>query len=245
MSESDVSHKVVGSGTVGVIMLDTQFPRFRGDVGNRDTWPFDVIYKMVPGASAQNVVAATAEQNLQPFIEAALDLQEQGVGGITTSCGFLCLAQTQIAATLRIPFVASSLVQVPWVQAMLPEGKVVGILTIDATALTHQHLICANIELTAPIKGCENGQEFTRSIMGNKHSMDATLCEKDNVAAAMHLLEDHPTVGAIVLECTNMAPYARAIHTATGLPVYSIYTLIRWFQSGLSPMSFATKQHAD
>ena len=76
--------------------------------------------------------------------------------------------------------------------------------------------------------------------------MNQTLCEKDNVQAAMQLLDAHPNIAALVLECTNMAPYANAIHTATGLPVYSIYTLMLWFQAGLAPRSFSpgvTKQN--
>ncbi len=240
MSEPYTRSRALEPASIGVIMLDTQFPRFPGDIGNHTTWPFDVVYKVVSGASAANVVGATADQDLQPFIDAALELQQQGVSGITTSCGFLCLVQAHIAAQLRIPFVASSLLQVPWVQAMLPPGKEAGILTIDAAALTQEHLLCAGIDESVPIKGCEGGREFTQAILGNRLTMDADLCESDNVAAALSLLQEHPTVGAIVLECTNMAPYASAIHRATGLPVYSIYTLIRWFQSGLSPSTFKT-----
>ena len=227
------------AGSIGVIMLDTQFPRFPGDIGNPNTWPFDVAFKVVKGASAQRIVRSTASQQLQPFIDAALSLQTLGVSGITTSCGFLSLVQSDIARHLSVPFIASSLVQLPWVQAMLPEGKQAGILTIDAKALTRQHLLAAGITHKVPIKGTEAGVEFHQSIMLNAATMDRTRCEQDNVQAAIEFLEEHENLGALVLECTNMAPYASAIHHATGLPVYSIYTLIRWFQAGLSPIVFA------
>ena len=46
-------------------------------------------------------------------------------------------------------------------------------------------------------------------------------------------------LGAIVLECTNMVPYAPDISVATGLPVYSIHTLVRWMHMGLCPPRFA------
>lgn len=223
------------NGSIGILMLDTQFPRFRGDIGNPDTWPFDVVLETVTGASAQSVVGATDKQDLQPFIQAALRLQKAGVSGITTSCGFLSLVQAQIAEHLTVPFVASSLVQVPWVESIMPSGKQVGILTINADSLTSAHLLAAGISHKVPVKGTETGKEFTRCILGNHHTMDQLLCKQDNVNAALQFIEQYPDLGAIVMECTNMAPYANAVHHATGLPVYSIYTLIRWFQAGLSP----------
>ena len=66
----------------------------------------------------------------------------------------------------------------------------------------------------------------------------STSQREDNVAAAAGLKEAHPDLGAIVLECTNMAPYAAAIRAATGLPVFSIYNFVAWFQSALRPPSF-------
>lgn len=233
--QDDTEKTSAMNDSIGIIMLDTQFPRFKGDVGNPDTWPFDVVLRTVKGASARNVVGATQEQNLQPFIDAAVHLQNAGVSGITTSCGFLSLAQAQIAEHLTVPFVASSLVQVPWVQSIMPAGKRVGILTINADALTTAHLLAAGISDSVPVKGTEHGQEFTRCVLGDQPVMDQSLCQQDNVNAAIQFVNEHPDLGAIVMECTNMAPYAHAVQKATRLPVYSIYTLIRWFQAGLTP----------
>ena len=50
----------------------------------------------------------------------------------------------------------------------------------------------------------------------------------------------HPEVGAIVLECTNMPPYAAALREALGMPVYDIYSMITWFHAGLRPRRFPT-----
>jgi len=238
MNDPDKNKPASGKGTIGVIMLDTRFPRFVGDIANQDTWPFDVLFHKVSGADAQSVVCATSDQDLQPFIDAGLALQQKGVVGITTSCGFLALLQSEIASHLSVPFLASSLVQLPWVQASLPVGKQVGILTITASALTPAHLLAAGIANDVPVQGCETGEEFTAAILNDAAVMDRGVCERDNVNAAVELKERFPDLGAIVLECTNMAPYANAIHRATGLPVYSIYTLIRWFQSGLAPRQF-------
>lgn len=226
------------SAAVGIIMLDTHFPRFIGDIGNKDTWPFDVIYEVVSGSLARSVVKQTDRQNLSPYIEAGLSLQQRGASAITTSCGFLALHQEKIAVRLKVPFVASSLIQVPWIQSLLPAGQHVGILTIDSSSLTTAHLQAAGINREVLTGGTENGRVFTQAILSDAIRMNRQDCEQDNINAALELTRRQPDIGAIVLECTNMAPYANAIHKATKLPVYSIYTLIRWLHSGLSPASF-------
>lgn len=237
-SENLAVRKTNPRSSIGVVMLDTQFPRFHGDIGNPDTWPFQVHYKTVPGAHAKSVIEQTGAQPLAPFVEAAQELQALGVGAVTTSCGFLMLHQAHIAAHLTVPFVSSSLMQMPWVQAMLPADQRVGILTISSQAITPALLKCAGVKKETPIVGTEDGAEFTNAILSDALTMNQSLCEKDNIAAAQRLMEENGNIGAIVLECTNMAPYAHAINAATKVPVYSIYTLIRWLQAGLSPATF-------
>ena len=62
-----------------------------------------------------------------------------------------------------------------------------------------------------------------------------SLARQENIDAAISLVTENPQLGAIVLECTNMIPYAADIRDATGLPVFSIYNFITWFQQGLQP----------
>src|SRR5450830_1704998 len=104
---------------IGIIMLDTVFPRIPGDVGNATTFPFPVRYKRVNGASVKRVVKEADPQLLQPFIEAAQELEMEGVKAITTSCGFLVMFQKQIADAVKIPVLTSSLLQVPFVSKLL------------------------------------------------------------------------------------------------------------------------------
>ena len=81
--------KAVFGAAVGILMLEARFPRVPGDMGNALTWPFQVHYRVVRGASPDRVVRNRAEGLLQPFIEAAKDLVATGADGITTNCGFL------------------------------------------------------------------------------------------------------------------------------------------------------------
>src|SRR5437762_13535755 len=90
--------KTLYGARVGILMLETQFPRIPGDMGNAETWPFPVLYKVVPGASPRRVVCEQAEGLLDEFLAAAAELVRLGADGITTTCGFLSLFQREIAA---------------------------------------------------------------------------------------------------------------------------------------------------
>jgi len=230
--------KTVFGANVGILMLETQFPRVVGDMGNALTWPFPVQYRVVRGATPDLVVRNDATKLTDLFIAAARDLVATGADGITTNCGFLALIQHQLSAAIGVPVAASSLMQVPWIQAMLPPGKQVGILTISKDTLTDAHLSAANISLDTPIGGTELNSEFSAGILNDRASLNFTQCEQDNLQAAQQLMQQHPNIGAIVLECTNMVPYAAAIRKLTGVPVYSIYSFVSWFQSGLMPRRF-------
>jgi len=124
------------------------------------------------------------------------------------------------------------------VNAVLPAGKRAGILTISGSTLTEEHLSKAGVPDGTPVHSTEGGTEFTRAILGNEMSLDITQARADNVTAALEMRAAHPDLGAIVLECTNMVPYAADIRAATGLPVFTIESFVSWFQSGLSPRKY-------
>ena len=62
------------AGPLGILMLETAFPRVPGDIGNPATWPFPVDYRVVKGASPDQVVRRQAQGLLPAFVEAAKDL---------------------------------------------------------------------------------------------------------------------------------------------------------------------------
>lgn len=235
--------KTVYGASLGILMLETQFPRIPGDIGNALTWDFPVHYRVVPGATPDKVVRNDPRLLLDKFIEAGQELVRMGCDGITTNCGFLSLIQDQVKDALGVPVATSSLMQVPMVQQLLPAGKRVGIITISKDALTDAHLAAAQVPLDTPIVGTDGGRCFTRDILGDKTQIDFDACRLDLVDAARNLVDTYPDVGAIVLECTNMVPYAQDIRRITGLSVFSIYTFVNWFQSGLSPVGFPDTVH--
>ncbi|MDQ2093191.1 aspartate/glutamate racemase family protein [Rhodalgimonas zhirmunskyi] len=229
--------KTVYGAQVGILMLETRFPRIPGDIGNALSFPFPVQYRVVGGASAARVVQGDPLALVDEFIAAGQELVRMGCDGITTSCGFLSLVQEELKAALGVPVAASSLMQVPMVQALLPPGQRVGVLTVSAEALTKAHLAAAGISGDVPVEGLEGGQAFSRAILNDAETLDVAACREDMRVAAQALMEQGE-IGAIVLECTNMAPYAAEIRAMTGVPVYSIVSFIEWFQAGLKPRVF-------
>ena len=230
--------KAIYGASVGILMLDAQFPRIVGDMGNALTWPFPVHYKIVRGASPKKVVIDGAEGTLPLFIDAANELIADGVDGITTNCGFLALFQDELTEALSVPVATSSLMQVDMVNRLLARNKRAGILTISASSLAEEHLKKACVPDGTPIGTTEGGKEFTRAILGNELELDVELAREDNIEAALALQKANNDLGAIVLECTNMIPYAADIRLATGLPVFTIESFVSWFQSGLQPKRY-------
>ncbi|MDJ0637646.1 MAG: aspartate/glutamate racemase family protein [Paracoccaceae bacterium] len=227
--------KAVYGASVGILMLEARFPRIPGDMGHAGTWPFPVHYKVVRGASPDLVVRQGAKGLMPAFIAAAEELVADGVDGITTNCGFLSLMQADLQHAVPVPVATSSLMQVGLVNATLPPSKRSGVLTISGSSLTPAHLAAAGVPEDTPVGSTEGGREFTRAILGNELELDVEAARADNVEAARDLIANHADIGALVLECTNMVPYAADIRAATGLPVFSIESYVMWFQSGLAP----------
>jgi Asp/Glu/hydantoin racemase len=231
--------QAVYGAAMGILMLDARFARVPGDMGNATTWPFPVHYRVVRGASPERVVMNAAAGLLQPFLDAADDLVAMGARAITTNCGFLSLFQRELAAHVGVPVATSSLMQVPWVQATLPPGRRVGVVTISAASLSPAHLAAAGVPADTPITGCEGGRElFPVLIKAEREDLDTDAAERDVLDAARRLVAQNPDVGAIVLECTNMPPYAAAVAAATGLPVFDIVTLVQWLHGAIRPRRY-------
>ena len=117
--------------------------------------------------------------------------------------------------------------------------SLIHIFTVSAGSLTPRHLEAAGVPLDTPVAGTETGREFFRVLIkGEKQDLDVGLAAQDILDAGRALVARHAEIGAIVLECTNMPPYAHALREAIGLPVFDIYSLITWFHAGLRPRDF-------
>ncbi|MFN9773314.1 MAG: aspartate/glutamate racemase family protein [Burkholderiales bacterium] len=221
-----------GPGFVGLLRLDTTFPRPVGDVGNPNTFDFPVRTVVVRGATAARVVRGDAAPLLAPFVEAGRILAADGAVASATSCGFLAAHQRALADALPVPFAASALLQVAWLAPLLPAGRRVGVFTIDADALAPAHLEGAGAPADPPVEGLPPDGALARTVFGDRPALDREAVEAEVVAAGLRLRRRVPSLGAIVLECTNLPPYRDALMRATGVPVHDCNTLLRWLWAG-------------
>ncbi len=208
---------------LGLLLLDTRFPRAVGDAGRPDSYAMPVCAVRVQGATPQRVVRESGVALLQPFIDAALSLQAAGAAAITTSCGFLVLHQAALQSALRVPVWTSSLLK-------LPELDKPGVVTVDAASMSPLHLLAAGASIATPVAGLTPGCSLHRTLLDNLPTLDAAQAQADVLEAATRLLRRHPQIRHVLLECANMPPYADAVAQATGRPVHHLLTLVqeRW-----------------
>ena len=219
---------------IGVLMLDTTFPRLLGDIGNGLTFPFPVKYALVKGATVNAWSKKGIHLCCSLLLEGALALQRQGVQAITTSCGFLSLFQKEIEQKVNVLFYASSLIQIPFVFRLVGKRGQIGVMTASKASLSSQHFKALGIhQIPMAVEGMDNMPEFTRCFVEGQEDMDADKVEKEVVGKAKTLVDNHPDVRAIVLECTNMSPYKERIKKAVNLPVFDIVSLTEFVYAAL------------
>ncbi|MEM1948723.1 MAG: aspartate/glutamate racemase family protein [Candidatus Caldarchaeum sp.] len=220
---------------LGVLLLNTRFPRIVGDPGNAATYDCPVIFKVVEKATVSEIVKKSIDEDVvRSLVRAAKELEAYGVSAITTSCGFLALLQKDLATSVKVPVYTSTLLLIPL--AFMATGKPVGILTANSQALTRRHFEAANVSDTIPlyVKGLEGKPEFRRVILQDSPDMNLENMRRDIRAAAEELISDHPEIGSVVCECTNLAPFREEVKSITGLPVYDYLALVRLAENSVS-----------
>lgn len=223
---------------VGILMVKSKFTRYPGDVGNATTWDFPVQYKVVEDAVPSRMTELHNSSLLEPFRRAAAELVEQGVDGITTTCGFLSIYQKELADALPVPVATSSLLQVPLVQRLIPSNKRVGVITFSSALMNPAYLKDVGVPDDTPIIGMDRESAFARAIMTAEDTAPFEVQQQEIVDTVGRLIEANPDIGAVVAECTNMTPFSHAVVERYGIPVYDAVSMIRWFQSGLRPRRY-------
>ena len=211
--------------SIGVLSLESMFPKPPGHIKNPSSLPFTTSYEIIEGLTVPLLLNNPSPDMIAPLIAAAQRLEKSGVKAITGSCGFLALFQAEITAAVSVPVFVSSLVQADLIHRMT--GQPVGVLTASADLITPAHLAAVGAgDVPMIIEGMEKGPEFAEVILRNdRDDMDIGLIEDELITAGDRLIARAPEIGAILLECTDLPPYAPALQARLGRPVFDIITL--------------------
>jgi AroM protein len=228
---------------VGILLLDCVAPFIAGSVGNASTWSIPVRYKTVPGLTVERILSPEADASQQAVVDAAAELVDEGAQLITSNCGFTIRYQQAVAAAVDAPVLLSSLLLAPFLERMLPREQSLGIITASAASLTPELLYAAGVggSERVAIAGLDEAPAFTAGLIDCVGEMSAPEVEVETVEAAVELRRERPDVGILLLECSELPPYAAAVQRATGLPVYDFTSMVEFAAAGLRRVPFSAR----
>jgi len=217
---------------VGIILVDVRTPFIPGDVGNASTYPFPVVYRTAFEVNLERLINQGDKSLTPSVIAVAKELENLGVRAITSDCGYMLHFQKEVAAALSVPVILSSLLQLPLLESALGGAKV-GIICANKQRLVPELLDLAGMrdKSRAVIYGLEHCPAFRSPILDEEPFLDDAKIEKEVVDTAKTMLADHPDVGTVLLECSNLPPYAHAVQRAIKRPVFDFTTMINLFQA--------------
>ncbi|CUK27475.1 Hydantoin racemase [Cognatishimia activa] len=217
-------HNICGV-SIGVLSLESYFPKPPGHIKNPSSLSFTTTYEVIEGLTVPKLLNNPTPEMIEPLLDAAKRLKASGVKAITGSCGFLALFQKEIATAVNIPVFVSSLVQAQLIHQMT--ARPVGVITASKELLTDKHLSGVGAaDVPMVIEGLSDTEEFAEVILHNaRNDMDLDKVEAEVIEAGQRLIAKAPDVGAILLECTDLPPYAHQLANALSRPVFDIITL--------------------
>jgi hypothetical protein len=213
---------------VGIIVVDTDYPLLPGNVANATTYPFPVHIKVLRGVRGEDVMRFDPALT-GPIIEAGFELLEAGVRAVVGACGSFANYQKDVAAALPVPVFLSVMLQTNLIEQGLQPHQSIGVIAARASALTERVFEqCGianpgrlNIYSAMDLEEC--GKLFRAA-----PDFDNASLERDLTALARRIVAEHPETGAIIIQCSDLPPYAAAIERAVRLPVFDMTTLIDW-----------------
>ena len=213
---------------LGVLLLDARYPRLPGDVGPARTYETPVQFEVVPGLTADRLIHHF-DDGIAPLVRESLErLARRGARVAVGGCGFFARVHREMRDEGPLPFLSSSLLQVPWLRMLY--GDPVGVLTIDEAALDDGYVRDAGWSREDPVvvQGIDPSSMFARVYFENRDRFDPEEMQADVVRAAEKLAGRAPHLSALVLECTNMAPFAHAVQEVLPVPIFDVQGLAQF-----------------
>lgn len=221
--------------SIGILYIEhVWYPMVPGNIVNAYTFDFPVRLKAVDGLDILRLFKAE-KSVLDDLIKAGKQLEKEGVRAISAACGFFGNFQKELSEALDVPVAISSLIQIPWIAAIIKPNQKIGVLTADKSSLTDKLLQNCGIvnKEQLIIEDLRHEPEFS-CILEGRGEFDNSIVEQEVVAKSMEIIKKAPDTGAILLECSDMPPYAAAIQKAVKLPVFDFTTLIKWLHNSVA-----------
>jgi len=227
--------------SVGIVCLEYYLPFIPGDVGNASTYDFPVLYHEVKGATFGAIIVRQDPAMAPLVIEAAQELVRQGVKAVTSDCGYFGAYQREVADVVPVPVFLSSLMQAPFILSMLGPDRKVAVLVANGASLSNRVLQKIGILDTSRIvfRGLEDKTEFRRTVLDECGTLDVDAVEREVVDAALEVQAEHPEIGAVLLECSDLPPYSAAVQAATGLPVFDWIGFINYVHQAVDAKPYS------
>jgi hypothetical protein len=223
---------------LGVIRLDYDYPPAPGDIDSPKSFAYDVYYRVVPGLTFSICQSGKMTADVEENFKQAVDwLVSRGVSGITGDCGFMMYFQAVARRATSRPVFMSALAQLPAVTCGFSKHELILILTANATTLKPMRDLIKDEcgvdpdERRYVIVGCGSVPCFEAVAEGGKVNVQKVT--PGIIELTQKQLQQHPKIRAILLECTELPPYADALRQATRLPVYDAITCCNFFITGL------------
>jgi hypothetical protein len=220
---------------IGVLVLSGTSPRVPGDAGHSATFRYPVRYEVLNAGFADLVSGGPSVR--QNIIDACLGLKKLGIRGILGDCGLMSLYQDEIGAITGLPFVGSSLCQIPIVWQMIGRDGSIGILTGHSEMLCELHLANSgwNEGIRLSVQGMQNEPHFTEIVMEGGGDLDINRMRQDVLNASRKLAEKTPRLRALILECSNLATYSADVAEYLGVPVFDTVSAANLLAYSVNP----------
>ncbi len=213
---------------LGILCLDVAYPLIPGNVVNASTYDFPVRIKLVKGATTARIFA-NDRTLLDDFILAAKELEAEGCRAISGACGYFANFQKELAECVDVPVFTSALIQAPWIRIGLKSHQKIGVICAKGDSVTQKMLEAVGINDSSYLvfKGLEKTAQFGALVDCTKTEFQNSVVRQEVVQAAIELSKEN-NLGAILLECSDLPPYAADIQRAVNLPVFDYISMHKW-----------------
>jgi len=221
---------------VGILCLPGVSALIPGNVQNVGTFDFPVLYKVLEDVRFEQI--ANGDRAVEAAIVAgAKELVANGVKAVVGACGSLGHYQSAVANAVEVPVFMSILMQIPFILRSL--GKNQKLVAVFASTQTFTPLIqseCGIDDLDRIVAVDLMGCPSFDGMIEPEIEFDGDALLEDMITRIESVMDD--SVGALLLQCSDLPPFASELQQYFGLPVYDMTGLTGWLQSAVVRRSF-------